>query len=87
MLAYRRQAWLQYCLINPSGKCEKFMPDDLSDKRIIMLNKEKIQPSANVKVDEFLRDTVSMNATSPGSVGTPFRVPLVQRYMVIGILL
>lgn len=52
-----------------------------------MLNKEKIRPSANAKVDEILRDAASMNAISLWQCRDAFCVPLVQWRMVIGILL
>lgn len=59
-----KQAWLDYSLINPSGKANKFMADDRFGERIILLNKEKIRPSANAKSDEFLREIVAMNVIS-----------------------
>ena len=37
------------------------MPDDRFGKTIIMLNKDKIKPSANAKFDNFLRETVTLN--------------------------
>lgn len=59
-----KQAWLDYCLINPSGRADKFMADDRFGERIILLNKEMICPSANASSDEFLRETVAMNVIS-----------------------
>lgn len=59
-----KEAWLQSCLINISGRPNKFVPDDRFGETIIMLNKENINPSANAKSDEFLRETVSRNVMS-----------------------
>lgn len=64
MLIQPRQAWLDYCLINPSGRPGKFMADDRFGERIILLNKEKVRPSANAKSDEFLREVVALNVMS-----------------------
>ncbi len=59
-----KQAWLDYSLINPSGRADKFMADDRFGERIILLNKEKIRLSANATSDEFLREIVAMNVIS-----------------------
>ena len=59
-----KEAWLHSCLINISGRPNKFVPDDWFGETIIMLNKENINPSANAKSDEFLRETVSRNVLS-----------------------
>lgn len=59
-----RQAWYDYCLINPSGRTNKFMADDRFGEKIILLNKEKVRPSSNAKSDEFLRETVALNVLS-----------------------
>ncbi len=59
-----KQAWLDYSLINLSGRADKFMADDRFGERIILLNKEKICPSANITSDEFLREIVAMNVIS-----------------------
>ena len=59
-----RQAWLDYCLINPSGRPEKFYPDDRFGETIIKLCKEKVRPSSNAKSDEFLREVVAPNVLS-----------------------
>lgn len=59
-----KEVWLQSCLINISGRPKKFVPDDRFGETIIMLNKENINPSANAKSDEFLRETVSRNVLS-----------------------
>ncbi len=40
------------------------MADDRFGERIILLNKEKVFPSANAKFDEFLRKTVVLNILS-----------------------
>lgn len=40
------------------------MADDRFGETIIMLNKEKVRPSANAKSDEFLRETVALNVMS-----------------------
>lgn len=40
------------------------MADDRFGERIILLNKEKVRPSANVKSDEFLREVVALNVLS-----------------------
>ncbi len=40
------------------------MADDRFDERIILLNKEKVRPSANAKSDEFLWETVTLNILS-----------------------
>ena len=59
-----KQAWLDYSLINPSRRANKFMADDRFGEKIILLNKEKIRLSANAKSDEFLREIVVMNVIS-----------------------
>ena len=40
------------------------MSDDRFGEKIILLNKEKVRPSANAKTDEFLRETVALNVLS-----------------------
>ena len=40
------------------------MADDRFGERIILLNKDKVRPSANAKSDEFLRETVALNVLS-----------------------
>lgn len=59
-----KEAWLKSCLINISGRPNKFVPEDRFGETIIMLNKDNINPSANAKSDEFLRETVSRNVLS-----------------------
>ena len=56
-----RRAWYDYCLINPSGRADKFYADDRFGETIIKLNKEKIQPSANAKTDHFFKEVVALN--------------------------
>lgn len=59
-----RQAWLDYCLINLTGRERKFYADDRFGKTIIKLNKEKVRPSANAKFNVFLRETIALNVMS-----------------------
>lgn len=59
-----KDAWLESCLINISGRPNKFVPDNRFGETIIMLNKENINPSTNAKSDEFLRETVLQNVLS-----------------------
>lgn len=59
-----KQAWLDYCVINPSGGKDTFMADNRFGETIIMLNKEKVRPSANAKSDSFLREMVALNVMS-----------------------
>lgn len=59
-----RQAWLDYCLVNISGRKGKFYAGDRFGEIIIKLNKEKVRPSSNAKSDEFLRETISLNVMS-----------------------
>ena len=54
-----KQAWLDYCLINPDGRT--FCAVDRHGETIIRENKDKVRPSANAKDDNFLRDTVARN--------------------------
>lgn len=56
-----RKAWLDYCLIHPSSCLGIFMADNHFDKRIILLNKEKVQLLANAKLDTFLKEVVALN--------------------------
>lgn len=39
------QAWLDYCLINPSSRQDKFYIEDRFAETIIKLCKEKVRPS------------------------------------------
>lgn len=52
---------MENCLINPSGRPNKFYADDRFGETIVKLNKEKIRPSANATTDAFFRDTVAPN--------------------------
>ena len=56
-----RRAWLDYCLINPTGRRNKFYADDRFGETIIKLNKEFIRPSANAASDRHLREVISLN--------------------------
>lgn len=56
-----KDAWLKSCFINISGQLNKFVPNNWFDETIIMLNKENINPSANVKSDKFFWKTVLQN--------------------------
>lgn len=59
-----KQAWFDYSLITRSRKPDKFMADDRFCERIVLLDKEKVRPSANASSDEFLREVVAMNMIS-----------------------
>lgn len=59
-----KETWLYSCLINISGRLNKFVLDDRFGETIIMLNKENINPSTNIKSNKFLRKTVSRNVLS-----------------------
>lgn len=52
---------MNYYLINTSGKTNKFFIDDWFGETIIKENKDKIRPSANTPLDEFLREIVTLN--------------------------
>lgn len=56
-----KQAWLDYCVISPSGGKDMFVVDDQFGETIIMLNKKMIRPSANAKSDSFLYKIVTLN--------------------------
>ena len=59
-----RQAWLDYCLINLTGREDKFYANNRFEETIIKLNKEKVRPSANAKSDVFLRKMITLNVIS-----------------------
>ena len=59
-----RRAWYDYCVINPSGRADKFYPEDQFGETIIKLNKEKFHPSANAKTDQFFEEVVALNQLS-----------------------
>ncbi|MCJ1345659.1 hypothetical protein MMC31_003867 [Peltigera leucophlebia] len=61
---YAAESWLDYCLINISGRKSKFYADDRFGETIIKLNKKKVRPSSNAKSDEFLRETIALNVMS-----------------------
>ena len=54
-----KQAWLDYCLINPDGRT--FCAVDRHGETVIRENKDKVRPSANAKSDDFLRKPVARN--------------------------
>lgn len=58
------QAWLDYCLINASGRSEKFYPDNQLREIIIKLYKEKVRFSSNTKSDKFLDKLVASKIIS-----------------------
>lgn len=58
------QAWLDYYLINPSGRLNKFYADDRFGKTIIKLCKEKVRPSSNASSDKFLQEIIAPNVLS-----------------------
>ena len=59
-----KKAWMNYSLINMSRRANKFFADDWFSKTIIKKNKDKVKPSANVILDEVLRETVVLNIIS-----------------------
>lgn len=58
------QAWLDYCLINPSGRSERFYPDNQLREIIIKLCKEKVRSSSNAKSDKFLYELIASKIIS-----------------------
>ena len=52
---------MDYCLINTSGRANKFFADDRFFEIIIKENKDKVRPSANATSDQFLKETVGLN--------------------------
>ena len=56
-----KKAWMNYCLINISRRANKFFADDRFGETIIKENKDKVRPSANVTLDEFLREIIALN--------------------------
>ncbi len=59
-----KKTWLNYCLINLSGKPDKFMANDQFDERIVLFNKIKVCPSANVSTNKILKKIILMNVIS-----------------------
>lgn len=55
---------MNYCLINTSGKINKFFVDNWFFETIIKENKDKVQPSANSIQDKFLKEIVMLNIIS-----------------------
>lgn len=55
---------MDYCLINMSGRPNKFFVNDQFDETIIKENKDKVRPSANAKSNKFLRKRVALNIIS-----------------------
>ena len=55
---------MDYCLINTSGRANKFFVDDRFGETINKEIKDKVRPSANVTSDKFLRETVVLNIIS-----------------------
>lgn len=53
--------WQQCSLINLFGWPNKFFADNHFSKTIIGLNKEKIYPSVNLKIDKFFRKIIEFN--------------------------
>ncbi len=59
-----KKTWMNYCLINTSGRANKFFVDDRFSETIIKENKDKVRPSANATSDKFLKETVMLNIIS-----------------------
>ena len=59
-----KKTWIDYYLINMSGRANMFFADDQFGKIIIKKNKDKVRLSANATSDEFLRETVMLNIIS-----------------------
>ena len=57
-------AWVDYCLINTTGKRNKFFADDGFSKTIIKENMNKVKQSANAILDKFLGKTIALNIIS-----------------------
>lgn len=55
---------MDYCLINTLGRQNKFFANNWFGKTIIKKNKNKVRPSANTTLDEFLKETVALNIIS-----------------------
>lgn len=69
MMAYFKQMWnfklkqtlFDYCLINLFNKPDKFITNNLFDKKIVLLNMKKVYLFANISTNKFLRDIISTN--------------------------
>lgn len=59
-----RKIWLDYRLINLTGREGKFYANNQFSKIIIKLNKEKVRPSVNAQSDIFLREIIALNVMS-----------------------
>lgn len=59
-----KEALIDYCLINMSGKTNKFFANNWFGETIIKKNRDKVRPSANITLDKFLRKTVISNIIS-----------------------
>jgi hypothetical protein len=59
-----KQAWLDYCLINPNSMPGMYCAIDRHGETVIRENKDKVRPSANAKEDRFLREIVARNVGS-----------------------
>jgi hypothetical protein len=59
-----KQAWLDYCLINPNSRQGIYCAIDRHGETVIRENKDKVRPSANAKDDRFLREVVARNVGS-----------------------
>ncbi|KAA8913110.1 hypothetical protein FN846DRAFT_886795 [Sphaerosporella brunnea] len=59
-----KQAWLDYCLINPNSRPDIYCAIDRHGETVIRENKDKVRPSANAKDDRFLREVVARNVGS-----------------------
>lgn len=53
-----KDAWHYSYFINISGRQNKFVPDNSFEKTIIILNEQKINPSTNIKSNEFFQKTI-----------------------------
>ncbi len=63
------------------------MADNRFGERIILLNKEKVRPSANTKSDEFFWKKIAFNVMWLWHVKRWYHEPQVQLLMVIVIFL
>lgn len=56
-----KQAWHDYCLINPSKRSDKYCANNCFEKTIIKKNKDKVRLFANAKSHEFLKKMMGAN--------------------------
>jgi hypothetical protein len=66
-----KQAWVDYCLMNPNTRPDIYCAIDRHGKTVIRENKDKVRLSAKAKNDRFLRKVVARNV---GSLQTSKRV-------------